>query len=84
MHEDVSGWITEQGIMGGYLFSSMGPLTPFCEDRKADKEDMSTGPPRQHSRTALYTGSATGPVFWMKSWYDLGMLSGRMTNAYIT
>jgi hypothetical protein len=44
----------------------------------------SKGPPLQHSLTALYTASATGPVLRMNSLYDLGKLSGLITKAYIT
>lgn len=79
----MSGCITEQGIMEGYSIKFI-ELNPFLFDKYADRETRSIGPPLQHSLTALYTGSATGPVFCIKSWYDLGKLSGLITKAYIT
>ena len=73
----------EHGIIEGYS-TKLNELDPFLLNKYVDREAISTAEPLQLSLTALYTGAATGPVFKIKSWYDLGKLSGRITKAYIT
>lgn len=82
-HDFVPGWIMEHGMIEGCSIKFI-ELDPFSLDKYMDRAATSTAEPLQLSLTALYTGSATGPVFKIKSWYDLGKLSGRITKAYIT
>ena len=79
----MSGWIMEQGMMDGNS-SNLTLSDSLLFDKYADSDTIFTGEPLQVSITALYTGCATGPVFWIKSWYDLGKVSGRIMKAYIT